>query len=255
MEKLHHELLIVRLANDLFGSIVGRPIPDYLVMTVVVVLFLVVLAAIVRSQLRVENPGRLQIVMEDIVGFVVGLLKENIGPTGPKYLALIGTLFLFILTANLLGKVPGFMSPTASINVTLGCALTGWVYYHFEAIRAVGLVEYFKHFLLPAGAPWWVAIIYLPVEIISHLSRIMSLSIRLFGNIFGEELVVLILASLVPFLVPLPIMVLGMITGTLQAFIFALLTIIYLAAFVHADHAHEDEAHGAHGEAHAPAHA
>ena len=130
-----------------------------MVMTVVVVLFLVVLAAIVRSQLRVENPGRLQIVMEDIVGFVVGRLTENIGPTGPKYLPLIGSLFLFILTANLIGKVPGFMSPTASINVTLGCALTAWVYYHFEAIRAIGLVPYLKHFLLPPGAPWWVAII------------------------------------------------------------------------------------------------
>ena len=96
-----------------------------------------------------------------------------------------------------------------------------------------------KHFAAPPGAPIFIAPIMLPIEIISHLSRVMSLSLRLFGNIFGEELVVLILASIVPFIAPLPMMVLGLVTGTLQAFIFMLLTMIYLAGAVHTEHDHE----------------
>ena len=143
----------------------------------------------------------------------------------------------------MIGKIPGFMSPTASINVTLGCALTVWVYYHLQGVKEQGILSYVKHFAAPPGAPLFIAPIMFPIEIISHLSRVLSLSIRLFGNIFGEELVVLILASIVPLLVPLPMMVLGVITGTLQAFIFVMLTMIYLSGAVHTEHEHEQHEH------------
>jgi F-type H+-transporting ATPase subunit a len=102
-----------------------------------------------------------------------------------------------------------------------------------------------KHFAAPPGAPLWIAPIMLPIEIISHLSRVLSLSLRLFGNIFGEEMVIVILFSLVPFLVPLPMMFLGIITGTLQAFIFVMLTMIYLGGAVAVEHEH-DHGHEAH---------
>ena len=148
------------------------------------------------------------------------------------YLPLVGTLFVFILCSNYLGLVPGFMAPTSSINVTLGCALTIWVYYHFQGFKEQGVVNYIKHFALPPGSPLWMAPLMFVIEIISHLSRVMSLSLRLFGNIFGEELVIAILFGLVPFIIPLPMMFLGLITGGLQAFIFVLLSIIYLQGAV-----------------------
>jgi F-type H+-transporting ATPase subunit a len=190
-------------------------------------------------------------VLEEIVTFLLQLLRTNVGDKGPRYLALVGSIGIFIFLANQLGKIPGFMSPTASLNTTLGCALTVWIYYHYQGIREQGIVAYVRHFAVPPGAPIFIAPIMFPIEIVSHLSRVMSLSLRLFGNIFGEEMVVLILASIIPFLVPLPMMVLGLITGSLQAFIFMLLTMVYLAGAVHTEHDHE---HG-HGTNEAHAHA
>jgi F-type H+-transporting ATPase subunit a len=266
----HHELLLVKWVNALFGPMVAsalgalgfhvtdpaKPIPDYLVMCAVVVLALTALALAVRSRLSVEHPGKLQIVVEDVVSAVLDMMKTNIGPKGPQFFPVVASIGLFIFTANMIGKIPGLMSPTASINVTLGCAITVWVYYHFHGIKAQGLGKYLAHFAAPPGVPLFIAPIMLPIELISHFSRVLSLSLRLFGNIFGEEMVVAILASLIPFIAPLPMMVLGVITGTLQAFIFMLLTMIYLAGAVHTEHDHEHD-HGAHqadhGHAHAPA--
>jgi F-type H+-transporting ATPase subunit a len=173
------------------------------------------------------------------------MMEQWIGPKGPRYLPLVGTLFVFILCSNYLGLVPGFMAPTSSINVTLGCALTIWVYYHFHGFKEQGVVNYIKHFALPPGSPIWMAPLMFIIEIISHLSRVMSLSLRLFGNIFGEELVIAILFGLVPFIIPLPMMFLGLITGGLQAFIFVLLSIIYLQGAVAVEHEHDEHGHDA----------
>ncbi len=259
MEKLHHPLWIVEVFNALFGPLVAaalRPlgvtfppneqvIPDFIVMAVLIVVLLAVVAVLLRSRLSVERPGPTQILLEDLVGGLNGMLDDYIGPKGRRYLSLVGSIGLFILVGNLIGLVPGFMAPTSNINVTLGCAITVFVYYHVQGVKEQGIVGYLRHFAAPPGAPIWIAPIYFPIEIISHLSRILSLSVRLFGNIFGEELVILILFSIVPFLVPLPMMLLGIITGTLQAFIFVMLTIIYLQGAVAVEH--ED-----HGEGHAP---
>ena len=182
------------------------------------------------------------------------MMEQWIGPKGPRYFPLVGTLFVFILLSNYLGLVPGFMAPTSSLNVTLGCALTIWVYYHFQGIKEQGVVNYLKHFAMPPGcAGRWMAPLMLVIEIISHLARVMSLSLRLFGNIFGEELVILIFFSLMPFVLPLPMMFLALITGGLQAFIFALLSIIYLQGAVAVEHEHDDHGHDAPRGHHAPA--
>jgi F-type H+-transporting ATPase subunit a len=222
-------------------------------MVMLIVLGLTVLCLIVRSRLSVENPGKLQIVLEDGVGAVSGLLEEWIGPKGRQFLPLIATLGVFILVGNYMGLVPGLMAPTSSINVTLGCALTTWVYYHYQGIRAQGILAYLKHFAMPPGSPVFIAPLMFVIEIISHLSRVMSLSLRLFGNIFGEELVILILFTIIPFFVPLPMMLLGLVTGGLQAFIFMLLSVIYLQGAVAVEHEHDDHGHETpHGQ-HAPA--
>jgi F-type H+-transporting ATPase subunit a len=254
MEKLEHPLWIVDTVNALLGPTVARlleamgfhvdpshpVIPNYLVMTALIVLFAIVLSLIVRSRLSVENPGKLQIVIEDAVLAVRGLLDEWIGPSGHRFLPLVFAVGFFILVGNYAGLIPGLMAPTSSINVTLGCALTVWVYYHIQGIKAQGLGAYLKHFAAPPGVPIIMAPIMLPIELISHVSRVLSLSLRLFGNIFGEELVIAILFSIVPLFVPLPMMFLGLITGGLQAFIFVLLTIIYLQGAVAVEH-HDDE--------------
>lgn len=250
MEKLEHPLWIVDVVNALLGPIVApvleamgfhvdpaHPvIPNYLVMTMLIVAFGVVLSLIVRARLSVENPGKLQIVIEDAVGAVGGLLEEWIGPSGRRYLPLVFSIGFFILTANYAGLIPGLMAPTSSLNVTLGCALTVWVYYHIQGLKQQGVVSYLRHFAAPPGAPIFLAPIMLPIELISHAARVLSLSLRLFGNIFGEELVIAILFSIVPLIVPLPMMLLGLITGGLQAFIFVLLTIIYLQGAVAVEH-------------------
>jgi F-type H+-transporting ATPase subunit a len=251
-----HPLLIVDVFNAVFGPPVravgealgyefynpAQPIPFYIVMSILILVGLTVVSLIVRSRLSVENPGKLQLAAEALVKGFIGLLEEWVGPKGPRFLPLIVTLGLFILIGNYSGMVPGLIAPTSSINVTLGCALTIWVYYHYHGIKEQGLGPYLKHFAAPPGAPLFIAPIMLPIEIISHLSRVLSLSLRLFGNVFGEELVILILFGIIPFLVPLPMMFLGLITGGLQAVIFVLLSMVYLQGAVAVEH-HEDE-HG-----------
>jgi F-type H+-transporting ATPase subunit a len=267
MEKLEHPLWIVHIVNALLGPLVlaageavgyhfantAEPIPPFMVMVLLIVVFVTVLSLAVRSRLSVENPGTLQILLEDTLRAVIGLLDEWIGPKGHRFLPLIGTLGVFILLGNYMGLVPGMMAPTSSINVTLGCALTIWVYYHYQGIRENGIGKYIAHFWAPPGAPWWIGFIMFPIELISHTSRVMSLSLRLFGNIFGEELVILILFSIIPFLVPLPMMFLGLITGGLQAFIFVLLSIIYLQGAVAVEHHDDEHGHEAPHGTHAPA--
>ncbi len=212
MEKLEHELWIVQAVNALLGPFVAsllrplgftfadphRVIPNYLVMCGLILVALTALSLFVRTRLSVEQPGRLQILLEDGVAFLNGLLEDFIGHKGRAYLPIVGTLGFFILIGNLMGLVPGLMAPTSSINVTLGCALTVFVYYHIQGVREQGAWTYFKHFAAPPGAPIFIAPIMFPIEIISHVSRVLSLSLRLFGNIFGEELVILILFSIVP---------------------------------------------------------
>jgi len=261
-----HPLLIVDLVNAVLGPPVAamlgalgfhvegaHVIPPYLVMTMLIVALVTVVCLVMKSRLSVEHPGKFQILLEDGVTAVVKLLEEWIGPDGKRYLPLIATLGLFILLGNYFGLVPGLMAPTSNINVTVGCAVTTWVYYHYQGFRKQGVWNYLKHFAVPPGAPVWMAPLMLIIELISHSSRLLSLSLRLFGNIFGEELVILILGSIIPFIVPLPMMFLGLITGGLQAFIFVLLSIIYLQAAVAVEHEHDAHGHDAPTGHHAPA--
>lgn len=230
MESLQHPSPLVEAINALVGPL-GWHIPDYLVFCALIVLIVLAIGLAVRSRLSVDNPGTLQILLEDVVGFVDTQLENVIGHgKGRAFLPMCGGIFVFILLANLMGQVPGLGAPTSNINVPLGCALTVWLYYHIQGVRAQGIVSYLKHFAAPPGIPVFLAPIMLPIEVISHLSRVLSLTLRLFGNIFGEHLVVLIIASIVPLVFPLPIQMLGLIVGPLQAFIFMMLTAIYLSA-------------------------
>jgi F-type H+-transporting ATPase subunit a len=256
----HPKLLVVDWVNALLAPVLGpllgplgvhtspeHPylIPPHIVMTMLVVAAVTVLGLVMRSRLRVENPGKLQILLEDGISAMTGLLDEWIPGKGRRYMPLLLTVFIFILLSNYAGLVPGLMAPTSILSTTVGLALTVWVYYHYQGIREQGIKSYLLHFAAPPGAPLWMAPIMLPIELISHTSRVLSLSLRLFGNVFGEELVIAVLFSLVPLLVPLPMMFLGLITGGLQAFIFTLLATIYLAGAVAVEHHDEHEDHDA----------
>jgi F-type H+-transporting ATPase subunit a len=247
MEDLEHSLFIV----DFFNKIFGKPLafllglagievknpehlfPDYIVMSLIVAAVLILFFGLASRRLNLI-PSRLQGILELIIQAFESLLVEIIGERGKKYLPLIATIGLFILSCNLLGLAPGFMSPTSKLNVTLGCALVVFFYYHWQGIRSQGIFKYLKHFTgpIPLLAPLLV-----PIEIISHFSRPVSLSVRLFGNIFAEELLILVIASIIPFFLPLPFMAIAIFTATIQAFVFVLLSCIYIGGAV----AHEEE--------------
>jgi F-type H+-transporting ATPase subunit a len=171
--------------------------------------------------------------MELIFEFLVKIGEDIMGHKAIQYIPLLGSCFVFILFMNLLGLVPGFLPPTDKMNITVGLALVIFFSTHVFGVKENG-IAYFKHFL---GPVWWMAPIMLPIEIISHLARPMSLSLRLFGNISGDHAVVAGFMSLVPFVVPTIFMGLGVFVSFMQAFIFTVLSMIYIAGAI----AHEEE--------------
>ena len=177
-------------------------------------------------------PGKTQNVMEVIIGGFDGLLNEIMGHNGRKFFALISTLGLFILVSNLIGIVPGFESPTSNINTNASMALIVFLSTHVVGIKEHGL-KYFKQFM---GPVWWLTPLMLPIEIISHISRPLSLTFRLFGNIKGEDIVLLVVLFLVPWFVPLPVFVLMVFTSVVQTLVFMLLAMMYIAGAMEEGH-------------------
>ncbi len=196
-------------------------------------MFLISLGASRKMQMV---PMGLQNVYESIISAILSVAKDIIGEElARKYFPLAGTIALYVFFSNMIGIIPGFESPTASWSFTLVLALIVFFYYHFEGIRAQGFFKYFAHF---AGPVKWLAPFMFPIEIISHFSRIVSLSFRLFGNIKGDDMFLLIMLLLVPWAVPVaPFMVLFFM-GILQAFVFMILTYVYLAGAVLTDEGH-----------------
>lgn len=170
-------------------------------------------------------PGPLQNFMEVVVSSVDGFLTETMGHEGRKFFPLIATLGLYILTSNLLGIFPGFESPTSNLNTTASMAVTVFLMTHIIGVRVHG-AKYIKQFL---GPIWWLSPLMLPIEIIGHLARPLSLSMRLFGNIKGEDIVLGVVLMLVPALVPLPVFFLMIFTSFIQTIVFMLLTMMYIA--------------------------
>jgi F-type H+-transporting ATPase subunit a len=178
-------------------------------------------------------PGKGQNFFEILVGGIEDFMITVTGEEGRWLFPLAATVFIYILTCNLIGLVPGFFPPTASLNTTLSCALVVVIFTHVIGIKYHG-AKYIKHFM---GPIWWMVPIIMPIEIIGHLARILSLSFRLFGNMMGHELVLGILFFLAgAFFAPLPIMALGIFVALVQAFVFFLLSIMYFTGAM--EHAH-----------------
>ena len=196
----------------------------------------VVLAKLATSKMQVV-PGAVQNVFEAFLGGVIFMAKDVIGEEKARqYLPLTATLAFFVFLANAIGIIPGFEAPSSSLSFTLTLALVVFVYYNFEGIRTFGVVKYFAHFAGPVKA---LAPLMFPIEIISHCSRVVSLSFRLFGNIKGDDMFLLVMLMLAPWVAPLPAFLILTFMAFLQAFIFMILTYVFLAGAVLAS----EEAH------------
>jgi F-type H+-transporting ATPase subunit a len=208
------------------------PITNAVAMEVLVFGFLIAFFLLVRARLSVESPGALQHILEGAHGFITQQSHEIIGHHSEGFTPFLLTLGFFILCCNLIGLIPGFESPTAVPVVPLGCAIVAFVYYQTQGFKHAG-VAYLKHF---AGPMPLLAPLMIPIELISHLARMLSLTIRLFANMFAGDMVTLVFFSLVP--IGIPILFLGLHIGVsfLQTYIFVLLTTVYLAGAVAEEH-------------------
>ncbi|WP_416768922.1 F0F1 ATP synthase subunit A [Sulfurimonas sp. ST-25] len=192
-------------------------------------LIVIMLAKMATKNLKVV-PGGTQNLMEAYLQGVVAMGSDVMGrEKAMRYLPLVATLGLFIGIANLIGVIPGFEAPSAFLDFTLALALIVFIYYNFEGIRRNGVVEYFKHFM---GPVWWLAWLMFPIEIVSHISRIVSLSFRLFGNVKGDDMFLMVMLMLAPWLLPMIPFALLSFMALLQAFIFMMLTYVYLGGAV-----------------------
>jgi F-type H+-transporting ATPase subunit a len=208
------------------------PITNSLAMELLVFAFLLLLFLLLRSRLSVDSPGGLQHMFEGVEGFIQSQSNEIIGHHSEGYTAFLAALGTFILCCNLIGVIPGFESPTAVPIVPLGCALCAFAYYQFQGFRHAG-VGYLKHF---AGPMLALAPLMIPIEIISHLARVLSLTIRLFANMFAGDMVTLVFFSLVPIGIPIAFLGLHIGVSLLQTYIFVLLTTVYLQGAVADEH-------------------
>ena len=240
------ELLFTHFLNEVFAAPVTTflralhinpqfpqaPITNALAMEVLIFFALLLYFVAVRVTLSVEKPGAVQHLAEMTHEFVSEQSESVIGHGFERFVTYITVLGLFILLGNLMGLVPGLESPTANVVVPLGFATATFIYYHYHGIRANG-PAYIKQFL---GPVWWLAWLLLPIELISHFARILSLTVRLYANMFAGELVTLAFFSLVPVGVPLIFMFLHLGVAVVQAYVFILLAMIYLSLATAHDH-------------------
>jgi F-type H+-transporting ATPase subunit a len=242
-----HELdPITGALNKYFGNLVTQglhalhvqpynpqaPITETFAMELLVFGVLLIFFLLVRFSLNVESPGTIQQVAEMIHDFVSGQADSIIGHGSQQFVMFSTSVVLFVLLSNLLGMVPGLIAPTSRATVPLGLALVCWIYYHYYGIREHGF-GYIKQFL---GPIWWISWMMFPIEIISHLARILSLTVRLYANMFAGEMVTLVFFSLVPIAIPVVFMFLHLGVALIQAYIFMLLTMIYVSQAVAHDH-------------------
>ena len=202
----------------------------YLFHIILVAIIVLIVAKMATSSMQLVPRGT-QNLLEAYLEGIVSMGRDVMGSDelARKYLPLVATIGLIVLTSNVIGIIPGFEAPSSSLNLTLCLALCVFIYYNFEGIRTQGVIKYFAHFM---GPNKFLAPLMFPIEIVSYLSRIVSLSFRLFGNIKGDDLFLMVVLSLAPWVAPLPAFALLTFMALLQTFIFMILTYVYLAGAV-----------------------
>ena len=248
-----HRSLLYPISKILPDEIIPEPTrwhqPDLIPNTYFAVLVLVLFFIFVTRKLKRIPEGKGQTLLEMFVEGIIDFFGGILGEHGKKYIPFVGSFFIFILFLNYLGVIPGLQPPTADLNTTLALGITAVLGVQIIAIKENGIGGYLKHL---AGNPPWLGVLMFPLEVIAQLSRAGSLAVRLFGNIFGEKSVVIeltklglivLIADAIPIIpVQVPMLFFGLFAGFLQAFVFTILTSIYIVLFIE----HDDEAHEAH---------
>ena len=228
---MHPYLFLVKLFEAIGLGHFANAYP-HVIYSWFVMIILIILGAVAAKGISMI-PTKAQNVFEILISGIEEFMVDLTGEEGRWLFPISATIFIYIVVCNLIGLVPGFLPPTASVNTTLSCAIPVVIFTHVIGIKYHG-VKYIKHFM---GPVWWLAPLIFVIEIIGHVARILSLSIRLFGNMMGHELVLGILFFLAGlFLAPLPIMALGIFVAVVQAFVFFLLSIMYFTGAM--EHAH-----------------
>ena len=251
-EEVHYSLLHGLFLIGPLKNLIPQPAkqPDLILNTAFVFVVLSVFIFLTVRKLRSIPESTSQNLLELAYEGLNDFFLDIVGEKGKKYIPFFFTFFVYILFLNLLGLIPGFQSPTADLNTTLGFALIAVVAVQLIAIKEIGFVSYVKHFW---GEPVWLGPLLFPLHVIGEIAKVVSLSFRLFGNMFGKETVIVVLMGFSPLLllgklevpyipVHLPMLVFGAFVGLLQAMIFSLLAAIYLAQFI-GEHGHEDGHH------------
>ena len=244
---MDESLGVTRLLNQIFAGPVdallgaigvhpanpAAPIDNTFAVELCVVLGFIAFFALVRFSLSVEKPAAPQQFAEMLHEIIGGQAEQIIGHGYQRFQAFVTCIFLFVLTCNLLGLIPGIAAPTMSAVVPLGLAVSTWIYFNFYGFKEQGVIGYIKHH---AGPIWWISWLLFPIEIISNVARIMSLTIRLWANMFAGDLVTLVAFSLIPLAVPTVFLGLHTLVSVIQALVFTLLAMIYLGQAVAHEH-------------------
>jgi len=250
---MEHELWLTALFNDYLAGIANsilslagqptspRPWPNYMVMEILVAIIIVVFFTMLRGSLSMDKPGKVQHLIEVVYEFLRGQTKEAAGSHNLKHLPFFASLFFFILFGNLIGIIPGFESPTMFPPVTLGCAVLSFFFFNLVGIQAQGLFGYLAHFT--GGQRFPLSLLMVPIEIVSTLARPLSLTIRLYANMLAGEKVTVVFLGLTYLVAPAMFMGLHVFVSFLQAYVFVVLTMMYVGGAT-AQHGH-DEHHAA----------
>jgi F-type H+-transporting ATPase subunit a len=231
----HESSILYGPVNKLWHSVQHAwawDIPDHVIMALLVLLISCIVFPLASRRLSKDNPGGFQQMLELVVGGLKNLLHDIVGHEGERFLPIIGAFAVFIFVSNIFGLFYFLQPPTSNPNTTFALSISAFLYYNYVGIRSQGLLHYLKHF---AGPIWWLAVLMFPIEIIGNFARILSLSMRLFGNIFGEHTATGIFMGLVPVIVPWPMMALGIFGAVLQTFVFIMLTMVYISGAVAAE--------------------
>jgi F-type H+-transporting ATPase subunit a len=229
----HEHSILYQPLNHLLRPLLGFEVPDHVLMALLVLVISLVVFPLMSRRISKDNPSRFQHILELVVSGLKDLIEDVIGHgASRKYLYIIGGFATFIFISNLFGLFFFLQPPTSNPNTTFGLALTAFLYYNVQGIKEQGLLHYLKHFMGPILI---LAPLFILIEIIGHLARILSLGMRLFGNIFGEHTATGIFMGMLPFVLPWPMMGLGIFGAFLQTFVFIMMTMVYIGGAVTAE--------------------
>jgi F-type H+-transporting ATPase subunit a len=242
---MNEEIWITKLFNDHLAGLgnaavnlvgwpsVARPWTNYVTMELFIAAVIMLVFALLKRRLSADRPGKTQQTFELIYEFIDSQGREQVEHHSDRYFSFFGTIFIFVLFANLVGVIPTLESPTMYPSVPLGCALAVFLYYNYMGIREVGIGGYLKHF---AGPVLWLSPLMIIVEIVSHLARPMSLTIRLFANMYAGEQITMVFLGLTFLGFPAIFMGLHVFVSLIQAYVFMVLTMLYVGAATAEEH-------------------